>query len=858
MRLHKNCVITFDSRNFHLYKNQIGGTNQLVHRWLGHTVYSSFLDYGKWYDLKIELKKASVKILLKYQGRYFKILESVIPPGQGAFYIRGNNPVDLKDILIKKLSPQQAWLYKNGKTQGKIFFPAKGSRITFFAVCELQDFLQKITGTKIPIAWNRDGNAGDDGIYLQVKKQKPVQGFTIEQNTDCQNKVIITGNSEIALLYGVYEYLRSLGCEWFAPGKIGENIPKLENIAIKNYSKEFQPDFKLRIIDFSPSYYSSLNDTDFPRQLGLWILRNRFMFFEPDRNFSFNAIPLPQPSGHNLHEMALKGIDIKKEPERLAMVTRKGKKIRTLDHAQICFTNEKNVKMSIKSIVDYFKEREKSRHKRFNDFDDIVDFCPISLEDCKGICECKKCKNIAGDGSFAKDRLVWNFMNKVAKGVAEQCPGKKISLYAPYWELSRPPENVKIENNICAFGCRQSSWRPYYINNYPLGGDFHKNLQMTAKAGAQLCNYDYLIRYAPQILNVLDAIKTYREMGSEVYFIDVMQRNTLNWQILWVLMNYSWDSRCSPRKLLAFYCEKYYGKNGGRAVSNILRYFDLPDVVNIMTPEVIKQGRFELGKAVAEANGKEKKRLEIFRLSFETHARLAETLRAYYHALNIRTPKAEKKALKAFDNYEKFWKENDIFRINSIDTLTRLIKLKKNFKIVTAVKAEKRKSFKPEHFLIEVFEGVNVPPNIKILYKFPEIWKFRLDPDDIGIKNGWQQPNFKTGSKWHNISTWNYYTSQGYPNHAGVFWYRLKFEALQLPKGKKIFMRVGAVDDNATVYVNGRKAGSPKPVIQAWNKSFAFEVTDLLKPGSENVIAVRGCNLSSRGGMYRPAAIYTK
>jgi hypothetical protein len=698
MRFHKNCVITFDTHNFHLYKNQISSANQLVHRWLGHTVYSSFLDYGKWYDLKIELKKAAVKVLLKYQGNYFKILESRIPAGKGAFYIRGKNPVDLKNIIIKKLPAEHAWLYKNGKTHGRMFSPAKASRVTFFAVRELQHFLHKITGSKMPIAWNDGNQAGDDGIYLRVKKRKPAQEFTIEQNTDCQNKVIITGNSEIALLYGVYEYLRSLGCEWFAPGEIGENIPRCENISIKNSIKKFKPDFKVRIIDFSPSYYSSLNDTDFPRQLDIWILRNRFMFFEPSRNFSFNAIPLPDPTGHNLQEMALKGINIKKEKQRLALVTRKGKKIRTLDQAQICFTNEKNIETAIKSIVDFFREKADSREKRFSDFDDVVDFCPISLEDCKGICECEKCKKVAGKGTFAKDRLVWNYMNKVARGVAERCPGGKISLYAPYWELRRPPEDVKIENNICAFGCRQNTWLPNYKNSYPLGNPFNINLKKTMEAGAQLCNYDYLIRYAPQILNVLDAIKTYREMGSEVYFIDVMQRNTLNWHILWVLMNYSWDSRRSPRKLLAFYCEKYYGRNGGRAVSNILRYFDplsgkmphcsayygdLPDVVNIMTPEVIKQGRSELDKAIAGANGKEKKRLEIFRLSFESHARLAETLRAYYRALDIKTSESEKNALKAFNDYERFWEENNIIKISSMATLTKLLSLKKKLKTTT-------------------------------------------------------------------------------------------------------------------------------------------------------------------------------
>ncbi|MBE0674890.1 MAG: DUF4982 domain-containing protein, partial [Bacteroidales bacterium] len=69
----------------------------------------------------------------------------------------------------------------------------------------------------------------------------------------------------------------------------------------------------------------------------------------------------------------------------------------------------------------------------------------------------------------------------------------------------------------------------------------------------------------------------------------------------------------------------------------------------------------------------------------------------------------------------------------------------------------------------------------------------------------------------------------------GTGWYRKSFRAPELSDGKRLFISFGGIYNNSTVWVNGNMAGyRPNGYI-----SFQYDITDYLKPGKENVIAVR-------------------
>jgi len=86
----------------------------------------------------------------------------------------------------------------------------------------------------------------------------------------------------------------------------------------------------------------------------------------------------------------------------------------------------------------------------------------------------------------------------------------------------------------------------------------------------------------------------------------------------------------------------------------------------------------------------------------------------------------------------------------------------------------------------------------------------------------------------------------------GVGWYRLRFTVPEFTPGMRASLLFDGAMSNARVYVNGREAGF-------WPygyNSFHFDVTDLLLPGEENLLAVRLENFPESSRWYPGAGIY--
>jgi hypothetical protein len=94
---------------------------------------------------------------------------------------------------------------------------------------------------------------------------------------------------------------------------------------------------------------------------------------------------------------------------------------------------------------------------------------------------CPACNAVAGSDPNRQDRLVWSFMNQVARGVQAEVTGSRILLYAPYYELTQPPPDVKIEPNIIAVSCRSYSWD---AASGQTPGDFFPTLPRVGRAHA--------------------------------------------------------------------------------------------------------------------------------------------------------------------------------------------------------------------------------------------------------------------------------------------------------------------------------------------------------------------------------------
>ena len=115
-------------------------------------------------------------------------------------------------------------------------------------------------------------------------------------------------------------------------------------------------------------------------------------------------------------------------------------------------------------------------------------------------------------------------------------------------------------------------------------------------------------------------------------------------------------------------------------------------------------------------------------------------------------------------------------------------------------------------------------------------WQFAFDDEDAGLREGWHQPGkafdrrilvpFAYQTAMSGIGP----TDEIHP----VVWYRRAFTVPQEMAGRRVLLRFGAVDEQASVFVNGQLVGTHK----GGYTPFALDVTHVLHDG-ENDLCVR-------------------
>jgi len=143
-------------------------------------------------------------------------------------------------------------------------------------------------------------------------------------------------------------------------------------------------------------------------------------------------------------------------------------------------------------------------------------------------------------------------------------------------------------------------------------------------------------------------------------------------------------------------------------------------------------------------------------------------------------------------------------------------------------------------------------------------WKFNEDMEEKGHLTGWQSPDFDD-SAWRAIQVPADWEKEGVltlnpkwtgyqPNDAynGYGWYRRHFTVPADWAGATVILRFGAIDDWDWTYVNGQLVGTTTGD-ETWDDPRDYALPpDALKPGEDNVIAVRVCDMGGGGGLSEP------
>ena len=167
--------------------------------------------------------------------------------------------------------------------------------------------------------------------------------------------------------------------------------------------------------------------------------------------------------------------------------------------------------------------------------------------------------------------------------------------------------------------------------------------------------------------------------------------------------------------------------------------------------------------------------------------------------------------------------------------------------------------------------GLNVLRDLKGKNVFAALtdWRFCLDPEKVGTKEGWWQADHDDRD-WSPIKAGKWWESQGFGGGAnrtdieggynGVAWYRTTALVPLKLKGRKIILRFGAIDESGWVYVNGKPAAQsvfdPKKNPDAWVTPVEADITKLVKFGAENSISVKVRDDYGAGGLWRLVSLH--
>lgn len=122
-------------------------------------------------------------------------------------------------------------------------------------------------------------------------------------------------------------------------------------------------------------------------------------------------------------------------------------------------------------------------------------------------------------------------------------------------------------------------------------------------------------------------------------------------------------------------------------------------------------------------------------------------------------------------------------------------------------------------------------------------WEFRTDPQEQGETRGWHSAGVAFPRTIQVPGAWQA-QGVGEPtemlrhDYAGAAWYRRTVTIPAEWKGRRVVLRIGGAHRYTALFVNGQKVGEH----DGFSAPFTFDVTEAVRPGADNVLALRIAN----------------
>jgi hypothetical protein len=152
----------------------------------------------------------------------------------------------------------------------------------------------------------------------------------------------------------------------------------------------------------------------------------------------------------------------------------------------------------------------------------------------------------------------------------------------------------------------------------------------------------------------------------------------------------------------------------------------------------------------------------------------------------------------------------------------------------------------------------------EVIAALPMDWKLRWDPEEVGREQGWFDPaldaadwlDVRVDGPWEKQPVGAAWREEHAKDYDGLAFYRVGFQVPADLRGRRLYLLFGAVDESATVWVNGELVGE-HPFVNPddWTTPFAMQFTDVARFGEQNTVVVQVEDRSGAGGVWKPVLL---
>ena len=435
-----------------------------------------------------------------------------------------------------------------GHSRYVIVTPDQKSPAVGYAANELQSFLRRISGVKLPIV--TESKAGAAPAFLLGPCKKSVKaGLTDRASKLREDGVLIKslGSGDIALLgqnergnlYSVYVLLEKyLGVRFLAWDCTV--VPKHRELTLPAIDYSYAPPFMYR----ETLYWNS-----FPKQIAA---RQRLNGPWSKCDATTGGKIELYPYVHSSNALVPPSEYFKDHPEYYSL--QKGKRVTGDVHAQLCLTNPDVLRLAKAKVLKWIEE---------NPDVPIID---VSQNDGNGWCECDKCMAVVKEEGSQHGPIL-RFVNAIADEVAKKYPDKWIETLAYAYStkppaITRPRPNVIIR--LCHAGC--------FFHGFEqcgLGANFASYLDQWSKLTKRI----FIWHYATNFAHYLAPNQNLEGLAKDLKYYGTHNVNGVMVQCdyqspggeLAELREYlaaqlMWDPTQDPMKIRREFCDGYYGK----------------------------------------------------------------------------------------------------------------------------------------------------------------------------------------------------------------------------------------------------------------------------------------------------------